>query len=237
MVTGLVAIVLGVALLVASAAAWTGRWRTWARQFPIGLLASPLGMFPAAGVTFLVGGLAAADAIPDTSPLVFVALVIVVAGLVLSFWSPPWFGPAWYRESPKLTDPDFADPATATAWAASHRAPAAPATALDCDQPLDVLSATWFAGARAAQALPGLGAGSDVGGKLELHREGLVFRAGKWDAKARQAATVIEVPAATIRSARADHGRLVIDTDSEAMTFKVFGARGKAAKIQALYGR
>jgi hypothetical protein len=236
-VTGLIAIVAGVALLAASAAAWTGHWRSWARRFPIGLLSSPLGMFPAAGAVLLVGGLAAADAISETSPLAFVAAVVAIAGLVLSFWSPPWFGPAWYRESPKLTDPDFADAATSAAWAASHRAPAAPATSLDGSEPLEVLSATWFAGDAAAEAMPGLGAGTDVGGKLELHRDGLLFRAGKWDAKARQAATVVEVPAAMIRSARADHGRLVIDTESEAMTFKVFGARGKAAKIQDLYGR
>jgi hypothetical protein len=236
-VIGVIAIVAGLALLVASAAAWTGHWRSWARRFPIGLLSSPLGMFPAAGATLLVGGLAAADVISETSPLAFVAVVVAIAGVVLSFWSPPWFGPAWYRESPKLTDPDFADRGTAAAWAASQRAPEAPATSLDGSRPLETLSATWYAGDAAAAALPGLGAGTDVGGKLELHREGLVFRAGKWDAKARQSATVVEVPAARIRSARADHGRLVIDTESEAMTFKVFGARGKAAKIQDLYGR
>ena len=236
MVTGVIGIVAGVALLVASAAAWSGRWRSWARRFPVGVLGAPLGVFPAAGATLLVGGLAATGAISETSPLAFVAALVVVAGLGLSLWSPPWFGPRWYREDPKQLAPDLADPTTAVAWAASHRAPAAPATSLDGREPLDVLSATWFAGDAAAAALPGLGAGTDVGGKLELHRDGLVFRAGKWDAKARQAATVVEVPAATIRGARADHGRLVIDTDSEPMTFKVFGVRGKAAKIQELYG-
>jgi hypothetical protein len=236
MVIGVLGIVAGVALLVASAAAWSGRWRSWARRFPIGVLGAPLGVFPAAGATLLVGGLAATGAISETSPLAFLAAVVVIAGMVLSLWSPPWFGPRWYREDPKQLAPDLTDPATAAAWGAMHPAPAAPATSLDGHEPLEVLSATWFPGDQATGAMPAFDRGTGVGGKLELHREGLVFRAGKWDARLRQSAAVVEVPSAMIRGAHVEAGKLVVDTGSEPMTFKVFGARSKAAKIQELHG-
>jgi hypothetical protein len=233
-IVGIAAIVLGLGFLIASVLAWTGVWRSWARRFPIGLLSAPLGTFAAAGAMFLVGGLVAVDAIPEESPLSFVAAVVAIAGVGLSFWSPSWFGPRWYREDPKLAQPDLGDPATAAAWAASHRAPEAPPTSLDGGEPLEVLRATWFAAAAAA-AMPGLRAGTDVGGKLELHREGMLFRAGEWDARARQAATVVEVPAASIRGAHVDRGKLVVETDGEPMTFKVFGARRRASRIRELY--
>jgi hypothetical protein len=236
MVIGVFGIVAGVALLVASAAAWTGRWRSWARRFPIGVLGAPLGVFPAAGATLLVGGLAATGAISEHSPLAAVAAVIVVAGMVLSLWSPPWFGPRWYREDPKQLAPDLTDPATAAAWGAMQPAPPAPASSLDGDEPLEVGWATWFPGDEAATAMRASGLGTGVGGKLELHREGLVFRAGKWDAKLRQSATVVELPSAMIRGAHVEAGKLVVDTGGEPMRFKVFGARGKAAKIQELHG-
>jgi hypothetical protein len=66
--------------------------------------------------------LVAVDATPQESPVVFVALAVAIAGLALSFWSPSWFGPRWYREDSKLTQPDLDDPGTAAVWAASHRA-------------------------------------------------------------------------------------------------------------------
>jgi hypothetical protein len=236
---GWVGLVLGAILLAAGVAAWTGRWRSWARQFAFGVLPAPLGLFPGLGLGLIAYGLSGVGAVPLKSPVTAIGVLAAFAGLALSFWAPAWFGPAWYREDPKLDAPDLGDPTTAVAYAGLRPAPAVPAggAAWEATEPLEVLRATWLAGDAAAAALPAFGGGTDVGGRLELHADGLVFRANGVDARTRQSSTVVAVSGEEVRGARADgRGTLVVDTAGGPMTFKVFGAGGKAARVRELYG-
>ena len=103
--------------------AWTGRWRSWTGELMLGPLALPITLMPALAVFLLGIGLGMTEVVSSTSPVAAVALLLVIAGLLLSFFTPRWWGPRWYREAERPFEPNLRDPMTAMAMASSTPAP------------------------------------------------------------------------------------------------------------------
>ncbi len=103
--------------------AWTGSWRSWTGELILGPMAFPITMMPAMAVFFLGIGLGLSGAVPSSSPVAAVGLLAAVAGLVLSFFTPRWWGPRWYREAERPFAPNLKDPITALAVASDAPAP------------------------------------------------------------------------------------------------------------------
>ena len=83
------------AVLVASALAWTGRWRSWSRRVFTGPLPLPITLLPEIGFALFGAGLyeLGVPAGPLT-PL----FVIFLTLFVIYLWAPSWWGPGWFRE-------------------------------------------------------------------------------------------------------------------------------------------
>jgi hypothetical protein len=255
--TGALLLIAGVVMLGIAALAWSGRWRSWSRRFLIGptMLVT---LIPGLGIGLVGGGLA--DATGSDGPGV-VALLGLVAGAVLFFWSPEWFGPRWLRDERRAgIQPDLSDPLTALSFAALTSTPAAARSTSHVAEhfdgpPEERWNATWVQhedGGKAPHALARAGA---VQGKLELYADGLAFRAIGLEDQLRGAPTVLTVPHDDLRDARVvppgagpdgvrrpGHGprsafaRLVVDTGSGPFLFEVNFAKRKAARIRELLG-
>ncbi len=89
-------VAVGIGLLTAAAAAWTGRWRAWARDLAGGPMTITLA--PACGLMALIIGLAPVLSDGLRELLFSATLLALLAGFVLFLWQPPWLGPGWYRE-------------------------------------------------------------------------------------------------------------------------------------------
>lgn len=89
------ALVTGLLLVVASGAAWSGRWRWWMQDRGRGHFV--LSAMPGTGL--MLFGLGIYMVVP-TYPVALVGgvgMAAAVVGYVLFFCEPSWFGPAWYR--------------------------------------------------------------------------------------------------------------------------------------------
>jgi hypothetical protein len=250
-------LIAGVALLALAALAWSGRWRSWARRFLIGPTMM-VTLVPGIAIGLIAGGLSRAM---GSGAAGGVGLLGLVAGGVLFFWSPQWFGPRWLREERRSgIRPDLSDPLTALSFAALTSTPAAAQSPAHVAEhfdgtPEERWNATWVQhedGGPAPHALARAGA---VQGKLELYAEGLAFRAIGLEDRLRGEPSALTVPRDDLRDARVvpagagpdgarrpGHGprsafpRLVVDTGAGAYLFEVNFAKRKAARIRDLLG-
>ena len=121
---GVALIALSLPLAYGSYRAWTGRWRSWSGELVFGPLALPITLMPAMSIFCLGIGLAMTGAVDSSSPIAAVAVVAVLAGVLLMFFTPRWWGPTWYREADGDFEPNLKDPITALSVATSTPAPA-----------------------------------------------------------------------------------------------------------------
>lgn len=88
--------IIGAILLGLSWFAWSGRWRGWARIAVAPQMMTTI--IPAAGVVCLLGGLGTLVGGAVGGVLLTLGFLAAVAGIVLFFWDPDWWGPRWFRE-------------------------------------------------------------------------------------------------------------------------------------------
>ena len=247
----------GVALLGASALAWTGRWRTWSRRVFTGPLPLPISLLPGLGLALVGTGLYELGAPMGVAAPFFVAFLAL---FVVYVWAPGWWGPAWYREErSKGVRPDLTDPATALSYAAltrpSERSSEAVEQRFRGREPLERWNATWVEDENGGSKPHALGRAGATQGKLELYRDGLAFRAIGLEDSLRGHATAVaidrgEFDAARVvpagagpdgrkrprHGARSAFARLVVDTDSGPFLFEVNFAKRKAERISRTLG-
>jgi hypothetical protein len=250
-------LIAGVAVLGIAGLAWSGRWRSWSRRFLLG---------PTMMVTLIPGlalgliGTGLSDATGSDAPGA-VGMLGLVAGIVLYFWSPQWFGPGWLREERRAgIRPDMADPLTALSVAALTSTPAAAHSTAHVAEhfhgtPQERWNATWVEHENGGAAPHALARAGAVQGKLELYADGLAFRALGLEDRLRRTPTALMVPRDDLRDARVvpagagpdgvrrpGHGprsafaRLVVDTGQGPYLFEVNFAKRKAARIRELLG-
>lgn len=100
--SGVLMIVAGLALLVATWAAWTGRWRGWAAWAGPPFYNFPITWMPGFGI-FLVGGGLHELGVSDAVALPPAALGLFGGPLLFFFAPRKWWGPRWYRERKPTT--------------------------------------------------------------------------------------------------------------------------------------
>jgi hypothetical protein len=251
---GIVATLFGVALVVATYRAWTGRWRSWVGTRQDALVIT---LYPGAGAGFLLGGLGTLGVIPDDSPIGMVLLLILIVGLLFSFWTPKWWGPRWYRERDRDAGPNLRDPLTAVGYAAvaaaqpRDRQPEHPYPPVEMLGPvLTSWSGSWINGDESAPAAHGLTHAGAVEGKLHLHERGVSFISSRPEELIRgeatgQAFSADEVHGVRVvprgagpdgqpreaSGARSLFPRLVLDTQLGPQLFEVTSAKRTAARI------
>lgn len=194
----IVVLLIGLAAAAGAAAAWTGAWRSWARQFLFGAVGSwPITLLPALAAMCFAGGLSSLGA--GSAP---VTLLFIVGLLLLGLFlvNPRWWGPAWYRAvraslRDGSVDPDMQDPSTALfVGAARGKPPHSSAAVVEQEfsgEPHEGWPVTWIAGPETAQKAHALQRPGSVAGRLELRREGIVFVASVAEDRVREAATVL----------------------------------------------
>lgn len=194
-----VIVVVGVALLAASAAAWLGHWRRWTRTFITAHLPAPITILPALGALLVTFGLHDVSPFPGSSFLAGAALVGGLVAVVLALWDPPWFGPAWFREvkASGPVEPDLSDPLTASTYAMSRgdvdpRAPVA--RRFGDSKPLERWRVSLVDGS------------AKVGGHLELHQGGLAFYPNEMEARMREDAFSLMLEPADVGAVRSAGG-------------------------------
>lgn len=265
--SAIVLLLMAAAAGAGAVAAWTGAWRSWARQFLFGAVGSwPITLMPAIAFMCLSGGLAvlgAAGAI--VGALFLVGLILFGVFLV----NPRWWGPAWYRAvradlNCGKTRPDMLDPSTALVVGSMEGKPRHDSAAVVDQQfsgePDESWPVTWIRGSATAAKQHALERAGAVGGTLDLRREGIVFAANAAEDGIRDAPTVLwitpeeltgasvvapgagadgEPGGATGGAGLAPHvvSRLVVRTQAGAHLFEVYGADDKAARIVARYLR
>lgn len=243
----------GMSCLAAAALAWSGRWRVWSRRVTTGPLPLPITILPGLGFGALGAGLHEAGVRSDATSLLFLPMV---AGLVLYFWAPDWWGPKWLREErARGPQPDLSDPATALSFVALTSGPPAVTSVGDggvgrVGEPLARWNATWLDDSLGTEKPHGLGRAGAMGGRLVLHADGLVFESHGVEDRLRGGGTRLgigrdEVLRARVVAAGADADgrkrdgrgvrsvfpRLVVDTRESQFLFEVNFAKRKAARI------
>lgn len=205
--------------MAASAAAWSGAWKAWARRFITAQLPVPVTLLPAFGLLLIALGIDELNRFGWARGFSASAMLLVIPAVILMLWNPPWWGPSWYRkmkaQSERL-DPDYRDPLTAATYAAVSSSPrATPREVLTADPPL----VEWRASLLAAQS-PGAtrnsGPQRKVGGRLCLYPGvGLVFAPRPIEVRSRSQAILRlskrdlrELPWATAPTPRPAHRRL-----------------------------
>jgi hypothetical protein len=251
--TAALLLLVGIACLAAAALAWSGRWRAWSRRFPLGPLAVPITIVPGVGFAAIGAALYELSGQSVVTALCFAALV---AGLVLNFWAPEWFGPRWLRrERARDPGPDLADPGTAASYVAlTPRARASERQAREAfgdGEPVERWRATWVQDEGATERPHALARPGATQGRLELHPDGLAFSALDVEDRLRGHTTGALVSREDFRGARvvprgagpdgrARDGsgprsafpRLVVDTAAGPYVFEVNFAKRKARRIQ-----
>jgi hypothetical protein len=263
----IVVLLIGLVAAVGAAAAWTGAWRSWARQFLLGAVGSwPITLLPGIAAMCLAGGLSSLGAASGPVALLFLAGLLLL-GLFLV--NPRWWGPAWYRTVRSglrdgSVDPDMQDPSTALfVGAAGGKPPYSSAAVAEqfSGEPHEGWPVTWITGPETAQKAHALQRPGSVTGRLELRREGILFVASAAEDRVREAATVlwirpeevtgawavppgagadgVRLPAGgmTARLARRLVPRLVISTAEGRHLFESYRAEAKARRILELYER
>jgi hypothetical protein len=251
---GVVAAVVGVAALVATYRAWTGRWRSWVGTRQDALVIT---LYPGAGAGFLVSGLGTLGLFSGTSPVATIGFLVMTVGFLFSFRTPKWWGPRWYRERDRDAGPNLRDPLTALAYAAvaaqrpGDRQPEHPCPPVEMlGAVLTNWSGSWINGDESAPAAHGLTHAGAVGGDLYLHERGVSFISSRSEELIRgeatgQAFSADEVhgvrvvprgagPDGQPREAsgpRSRFPRLVLDTKFGPELFEVTFAKRTAARI------
>jgi hypothetical protein len=251
-------IAVGVACLAGAALAWSGRWHRWSRRFLIGP-SLPVTLLPGVGAGAIGAGLYEAS---GSSPATAVCFVAMIAGSVLFFWSPAWFGPRWLREQRREgIEPDVQDPLTALSVTALAPLPAGATSVAVLDErfrdrtPIERWNATWVQHEEGGEKPHAFGRAGTVGGKLELYEDALAFRAIAVEDRLRRGPTVVLIERATFgetrvvpagagpdgrkrprQGPRSAFARLVVDTDFGPFLFEVNGAERKARRIAETLG-
>lgn len=179
--TGLLLLALALVLAVASALAWTGRWRAWSRSAFWGTM--PLHLYPALAI---FAGFAGFDELLEGEVpaafgmLLLVALVLGFLGFLGLVWRvPSWTTPRWYREADRTLD-ITSDPLAALTYLGVARGTPIESEALGT-APFDGQPETFRWGAnwvhdpsatRVDHVLAGVGA---VSGRLVGFPEGVAF--------------------------------------------------------------
>jgi hypothetical protein len=245
-----VLILIGAALLAVTWLCWSGRWRAWSR---IAMLPSvPITLVPGLGLCLLLCGLGVAL---DAGALIGLGLLTAIAGVVLVFWEPKWYGPQWFRE--RDTTYDLSVPINAAIAASVRREPAesSEATArgrMRRREPQERWRAHLVSdehGRPSAMQRVGL-----VRGHLLLYADALVFAADDGEDRVRGTAVVEVLDADAIRAVRrvpagsrpdgerAGHDlpgrvmpRLRVDTDHGPYVFEIRSAGRRAKELEARY--
>jgi hypothetical protein len=246
-------IVIGAALLAVSWLCWTGRWRAWAK---IAMLPSiPITLGPGLGLCLLLAGIGTALGGGGTDVLIALGLLAGLAGAVLGFWDPSWYGPRWFRERDTTFDPSVPVNAAIAASVRSEPGEVSEAVArarMGHREP----DARWRAhlvsdahGRPSAMQRIGV-----VRGHLLLYPEAIVFAADLREDRMRGSA-VVEVVAveAVVSVRRVPAGsrpdgersgpdlpsrvmpRLRIDTTSGALIFETASAGRRARELESRY--
>jgi hypothetical protein len=206
-------ILIGAALLAASAAAWAGVWRRWAAWDGPPAYNVPITLVPALGLVFVAAGLDYGGY--GVVPLNALAGVAFVAAWVLYFWRPPWWGPRWYRERRDEVRLDLGITANVLA---------------DAIEGEPAMRAGWWsrwgrgrvAGWWRARLLLEQ---EEVRGTLVLYRTALAFSALDGPNE------ILVVRGPELRAARADDGTLVVDAEGGRLCFRVRNADRAARRI------
>jgi len=215
-------------------------------------MALPITMMPAMALFLLGIGLGMAGVVSNGSPVAAVGLLAVLAGLLLSVFTPRWWGPRWYREADGDFEPNLNDPLTAVAMASSlPDPPRRPLPPQFAGRPLDSWKGNFVErdekGMRNALARKG-----KLEGRLNLYDAGMTFVAHRWvtrldddpfDPIVLDAADVLDVrvvPAGAGPDGESRRGtglrslfkRLVIDTPDGPLLFEVQRAEVVQREIQ-----
>jgi hypothetical protein len=249
-------VLLGGALLGVAWMCWTGRWRRWAS---IAMLpAMPISAVPGLGLCLLLAGLAGPLPSAFSGVLYGIGLLTGVAGMVIAFWDPEWFGPRWFRARDRAFDPSV--PVNAVVAASVRPAPGESSEAvararMGGEEPLERWRAHLVSdehGRPSALQRSGL-----VRGSLLLYPEALVFAADRREDEMRGGAVVEVLPAGSIGAvervpsrSRADGTRrrapdlpsvyrscLRVDTDAGTFVFETSHAGRRALELAARYAR
>ena len=257
--TGALVLLAAAAVFVASALAWTGRWRSWSRRVFTGPLPLPITLLPGIGFALVAAGLYELGV--PAGPLIPLFLVFL-ALFVIYLWAPSWWGPAWFREERRAgVGPDLSDPATALSYAALTSKPAgadsraAVAERFGDREPIRRWKATWIEHEDGGSKPHALGRAGATEGRLELYDDGLAFRASGLEDRMRGDATAVAVsreefstarvvPAGSgpdgqkrpRQGARSAFARLVVDTQYGPFLFEVNSAKRKAREISETLG-
>lgn len=248
--------VLGLGLLAAAWACWSGRWKAWSR---IAVLpAAPIALAPGLGLCFLLAGIGAVLEPGPRDVLFAFALLAAALGCLIAVWGPSWYGPRWYRDRDRTFDPLVPlNAAVASVGGGGGRTqPSSEAIAKElCSGRVPIsrwrahlVSDAW--GRTSAMQRIGV-----VRGHLLLYQEALVFAANAGEDKMRGAPVVQFVPAASIigvrrvpAGTRPDEAapalpdlpsrvipRLRVWTEDEAWVFETAGATKRAREIERRY--
>lgn len=79
-----------------SAAVWTGVLKS-AYNAPF-LRQTPITLLPAFGLLLVMAGMSGEGWLSGRSPIALLGALLIVAGFVLFFVNPRWWGPRWWRE-------------------------------------------------------------------------------------------------------------------------------------------
>lgn len=113
---GIVFVVLGPLLAYGSFMAWTGRWRSWTGELLLAPQAVPITVMPFMAAFLFLLGLGLLGVLPSAlRPLAGIAVLLTIPAFIISFFTPRWWGPRWYREAERPFPPNIKDPLTALA--------------------------------------------------------------------------------------------------------------------------
>jgi hypothetical protein len=190
--------------------AWTGIWRSWARQFLFGAIgSSPITLLPSVALITASAGLSFIGAAHTDSTLVRVTFLAGVFFLGLFAWNPRWWGPRWYRDvraglERGTVEADLRDPITALVVGAlrlPQETSGGAVTQHVGGEPIASWPVAWINGAETAQTTRAFERPGAVDGRLELRRDTIVFAANTMEDRMRGAATVFVVPVGELSGA------------------------------------
>lgn len=194
--------VFGVGLLVFAWICWSGRWKGWTKLPMTGNF--PLTFVPALGFSTLVVTLGGYLPKPLFLALGSLVVPVLFAGLVLSLWEPRWFGPRWWRESPRGLDVSRrydADLVSTHAPLPPERNSELVARAARDDNAL--ITSRWASLYDDTAGKPsGIHTEGMISGRLLLYPDELVFAANRRDDVLRGGPTIRTLAAADLTGAR-----------------------------------
>lgn len=95
----------GLVLLAFATVCWSGRWRRWVRwEGPDYSRWIPITLLPGLGLLAVAYGISPLLPQAANGAVGGVGMLAALAGFVLMFWEPEWYGPRWFREVNKAFD-------------------------------------------------------------------------------------------------------------------------------------